>query len=155
MIKKILIGVDDSKYAENAAKYGFKLAETYNAHVGLVNILEPIAIPISGSGTDEILGTNLQSLGATDIDVLQAQTKISENIIEGTAKKFGGKLKVTHFNQYGSTGEGIIECSKEFKADLIVVGTHERTGLDRFFSGSVAEYVVRHSQVPVLVVPSS
>lgn len=153
MIKKILIGVDDSKYAENAAKYGFKLAETFNAHVGLVNILEPIAIPIAGSGADEILGTPMQGLGVSDIDVLQAQTRISENIIERTDKKFGGKLQVTHFNEYGSTGEAIIDCSREFKADLIVVGTHERTGFDRLFSGSVAEYIVRHSEIPVLVVP--
>jgi nucleotide-binding universal stress UspA family protein len=154
MIKKILIGVDDSKYAQNAAKYGFKLAETLNAHVGLVNILEPIAIPIAGSGADEILGSNLQSLGTADMDVIEAQAKISESIIERTAKKFGGNLKVTHFNEYGSTGEGIIACGKEFKADMIIIGTHERSGFDRLFSGSIAEYVVRHSPIPVLVVPS-
>jgi nucleotide-binding universal stress UspA family protein len=153
MIKKILIGVDDSKYAENAAKYGFKLAEIYNAHVGLVNILEPIAMPMSGTGADEILGASLQRINMSDMEVMDAQTQISERIIDGIAKKFAGKLLVTHFNEYGSTGEGIISCSKEFKADIIVVGTHERTGLDRFFSGSVAEYVVRHSDIPVLVVP--
>jgi nucleotide-binding universal stress UspA family protein len=154
MIKKILIGVDDSKYAENAASYGFKLAETFNAHVGLVNILEPIAIPIAGSGADEILGSGMQSLGAPNVDILEAQAKMSENIIEKTAKKFGGNVKITHLNEFGSTGEGIINSSKEFKADIIVIGTHERSGLDRLFSGSVAEYVIRHSEIPVLVVPS-
>lgn len=153
MIKKILIGIDDSKYAENAAKYGFELAATLNAHVGLVNILEPLAIPMAGSGADEILGTSIQGVGAPDIDMVEAQTKISENIIESTIKKFAGKTQVTHFNEYGSTGEGIISCSAEFKADIIVIGNHERSGLDRLFSGSVAEYVVRHSTIPVLVVP--
>lgn len=153
MIKKILIGIDDSKYAENAAKYGFKLAETLDAHVGLVNILEPLAIPMAGSGADEILGTSIQGVGAPDIDIIEAQNDISKNIIESTIKKYAGKTQVTQFNEYGTTGEGIISCSLEFKADLIVIGTHERTGLDRLFSGSVAEYVVRHSTIPVLVVP--
>jgi len=154
MIKKILIGIDDSKYAENAAKYGFKLAETLDAHVGLVNILEPMAIPMAGGGADEILGTSIQGIGTPDIDIIEAQTEISKNIIESTIKKYAGKTQVTQFNEYGTTGEGIISCSLEFKADIIVIGTHERTGLDRLFSGSVAEYVVRHSTIPVLVVPS-
>ena len=153
MIKKILIGIDDSKYAQNAAKYGFKLAETLDAHVGLVNILEPMAIPMTGSGADEILGTSIQGVGAPDIDIIEAQNDMSKNIIESTIKKYAGKTQVTQFNEYGSTGEGIIDCSLEFKADIIVIGTHERTGLDRLFSGSVAEYVVRHSTIPVLVVP--
>ncbi len=38
-------------------------------------------------------------------------------------------------------------------AKMIVIGTHSRTGIDRFFMGSVAEQVVRHSDIPVLVVP--
>jgi nucleotide-binding universal stress UspA family protein len=62
-------------------------------------------------------------------------------------------MQVTHFTEYGSTASGIIECSKEFGADLIVIGTHSRSGLDRLLMGSVAEHVVRHSEVPVLVVP--
>ena len=153
MIKKILIGIDDSKYAENAAKYGFKLAETLAAHVGLVNILEPMAIPMAGGGADEILGTSIQGVGTPNVDIIEVETRMSENIIESTIKKYAGKTQVTHFNEYGSTGEGIISCSLEFKADIIIVGTHERTGLDRLFSGSVAEYIVRHSTIPVLVVP--
>jgi nucleotide-binding universal stress UspA family protein len=62
-------------------------------------------------------------------------------------------LKVTYFTEYGLTADSILKCGSEFNADLIVVGTHSRTGLDRFFMGSVAEHVVRHSHVPVLVVP--
>jgi len=71
-----------------------------------------------------------------------------------TAKKYAGKTQITQFNEYGSTGEGIISCSKEFKADLVIIGTHHRSGLDRLLMGSIAEYVVRHSEIPVLVVPS-
>lgn len=154
MINKILIGIDDSKYAENVAKYGFKLAEALDAHVGLVNILEPLTIPVSGTGADEILGTSIQGIDAPDADVIAAQTNRSEQIVEDIVKKYAGKTQVTRFNEYGSTGEGIINCSAEFKADLIVIGTHEHSGLERLFSSSKAEYIVRHSHIPVLVVPS-
>jgi nucleotide-binding universal stress UspA family protein len=156
MIKKILIGIDDSTFAEAAAKYGFKLAETLNAQVGLVHMTEPVSINMpGGTGADEILGSPMQNFNATDnLEVLKAQDEIAESLMTRTAKKFGGSLEVTQFNEYGSTGEGIINCSHEFKADMIIIGTHRRTGLDRLLMGSIAEYVVRHSEIPVLVVPS-
>jgi nucleotide-binding universal stress UspA family protein len=154
MIKKILIGVDDSTYATHAAKYGFSLAETLGAHVALVHITEPMPIPTATTGTDEIMGVPIQHVDIDDPALLQAQQELSENILERVAKKYGGKTEITHFNEYGSTSEGIIECSQNFKADLIVLGTHHRTGLDRLISGSIAEQVVRHSKIPVLVVPS-
>ncbi len=155
MIKKILIGIDDSTYADAAAKYGFKLAETLDAHVGLVHMIEPVSLAMTNNGADEVLGSPLQNFDNTgNLELLKAQDEIAENLITSTAKKYGGKLQVTHFNEYGSTGEGIIDCSHEFKADLIIIGTHRRTGLDRLLMGSIAEYVVRHSEIPVLVVPS-
>jgi len=155
MITKILIGVDDSKYAEEAAKYGFDLAKKLDAHVGLVNIIEPLAVSEPNVGTTEIFGTPLQSLGSiNNIEISNAQNEVSENIIQRIAKEFGSGLDVTQFNDYGSTGEGIISCSAEFKADLIVVGTHHRSGFDRLFSSNVAEYLVHHSKIPVSVVPA-
>jgi nucleotide-binding universal stress UspA family protein len=153
MIRKILIGVDDSKFAEHAAKYGFELATSLGAHVGLVHIVEPMAIPLASSGANEILGTPMQGLGVNDMAVLDAQTDIGQTILENTARKFAGKLEVTNFSEFGSTADGIISCSLEFNADLIVIGTHSRSGFDRLISGNIAEDVVKNSTIPVLVVP--
>jgi nucleotide-binding universal stress UspA family protein len=152
-IKKVLIGIDDSKFAEHAAEYGFDIAHSFKAHVGLVHIVEPIAIPTTTNNSDVILGSAPQSLGLNDMEILNIQTDAAESLIDRTIKKFGNDLEVTHFNEYGDTADGIIECANKFNADLIVIGTHNRTGLDRFFMGSIAEHVVRHSEIPVLVVP--
>lgn len=150
--KKILIGIDNSKHAEHAAKTGFDLAKTFDAHVGLVHIIEPafVASPV----TDTTMGMPLQ--GAAEIggiEVLDIQNEVSENIIDRTIKTYAGELQVTVFTEYGSTADGILNCSKEFGADLIVMGTHSRTGLDRFIMGNVAENVIRTSEIPVLVIP--
>ncbi len=150
--KKILIGVDNSKYAEHAAKIGFGLAKSFNAHVGLVHIIEPafLAPPV----TDTTMGMPLQ--GGADIngmEVMDIQNEMSENIIDRTIKHYAGELLVTHFTEFGSTADGILNCSKEFAADLIVIGTHSRSGIDRLFMGSVAEDVIRTSTIPVLVIP--
>jgi nucleotide-binding universal stress UspA family protein len=150
-ISKILIGIDDSKYAEYAASYGFDIARTFNAHVGLVHIVEPSAM--ANTGDDSLTGMPMQSPIFNEMDILDMQRDQADNIIERTINKYADGLQVTHFNEYGSTADGILSCSKAFNADLIVIGTHGRTGIDRLLMGSVAENVVRNSHVPVLVVP--
>lgn len=152
-IQKILIAVDDSKYAENAAAFGFDIARTHNAEVGLVSIVEPIVYQPSGM-TDSITGIPvIEGPNINETDILKVQSESAENIVEQTIKKFAGNTRVTRFTEFGATADSILKCSREFNADLIVVGTHNRTGLDRLFMGSVAEHVVRHSHIPVLVVP--
>jgi nucleotide-binding universal stress UspA family protein len=150
-ISRILIGIDDSKFAEYAASYGFDIARTFNAHVGLVHIVEPAVTPEVSS--DSILGMSISTPDYNELNLLNIQKENAENIIDRTINKYGNDLQVTHFNEYGSTADGILNCSKEFKADLIVIGTHSRSGIDRLLMGSVAETVVRNSHVPVLVVP--
>ncbi|RYZ99193.1 MAG: universal stress protein [Sphingobacteriaceae bacterium] len=151
-ISKIIIGVDDSKYAHHAAKYGFGIARKFNAAVGLVNIIEPIVSPLDTS--DSILGMPLANVSAPEeIDLINSQSTMSERIIDRIIQEFGEGLSVSHFSEYGSTADGILQCSTEFGADLIVVGTHKRSGLDRLIMGDVAEGVTRHAKVPVLVVP--
>lgn len=150
-IQKILIAVDDSKEADNAAAYGFGLAHSYKAHVGLVNIVEPIIT--SSTDANLLTGSPFEPGLASDPEFINIQKEASQNTIQRTINNFAGDLEVTHFSEYGSTADGIIDCAAEFNADLIVVGTQHRSGFDRLLMGSVAEHVVRHSKVPVLVVP--
>ncbi|GAB2985008.1 universal stress protein [Mucilaginibacter puniceus] len=150
LIKKILIGIDNSSFAEHAAKYAFDMARTFKAKVGLVHIVEPNFMPPS-AGMDPLSGSLPNAIG--EAEIMNVQNDMSENLLEKIEKKFGKDLQVTHFNEFGDTADGIIDCSKDFGADLIVVGTHSRSGIDRLLMGSVAEHVVRHSEIPVLVVP--
>lgn len=149
-IKKILIGIDNTAFSEYAAKYGFNIAKTFNAKVGLVHIVEPTFMPPS-VGMDPLAGSMPNAIG--DAEIMDVQNEMSENLLEKTEKKFGKGLQVTHFNEFGDTADGIIDCSKEFGADMIILGTHSRSGIDRLLMGSIAEHVVRHSDIPVLVVP--
>lgn len=150
-IKKILIAVDDSKNSDHAAQYGFDMARIYHAQVGLVNIVEPIIAP--SSGNDIVTGMPFEPNLTNDPEFINIQKEASENIIHRTIKSYAGDLQVSQFTNYGTTADGILDCSKAFEADLIVIGTHSRTGLDRLLMGNIAEHVVRHAEVPVLVVP--
>ncbi len=149
--QRILIGIDDSKYSENAAEHGFELAHTFKAKVALVHIVEPVMV--SQTSDPGMAGAFLPPVGTDEVEIMNIREEQSGKLIESTIKRLGGDLEVTQFNEFGSTADAIIDCISKFNADLVVLGTHSRTGFDRFFMGSVAEDVVRHSPVPVLVVP--
>lgn len=150
-IQRILIAVDDSRYADHAAEIGFEMARFCNAEVGLVNIIEPIILPSSGS--DSITGITTDVSMVDESEMVRIQKEAAENTVRRIQEQYAEQLKITNFTEYGLTADGILKCSAEFGADMIVVGTHSRTGIDRLFMGSIAEHVVRHSRVPVLVVP--
>ena len=150
-IQKILIAVYDSRYADHAAEVGFEMARFCNAEVGLVNIIEPLILPSSGS--DSITGITTDVSMVNESEMVRIQKEAAENTVRRIQEQYAEQLKITNFTEYGLTADGILKCSAEFGADMIVVGTHSRTGIDRLFMGSIAEHVVRHSRVPVLVVP--
>ena len=152
--QKILIGIDDSKYADNAARYGFELAHKFNARVALVHIVEPVIVTTPVNDTS-MMGSLIPSIstGVEEVEIANIQEQFSQKLISDTIAKYGENLQITQFSEYGSTAEALVECAAQFNADLIVIGTHSRTGLDRFLMGSIAESIVRHSPVAVLVVP--
>lgn len=152
-ITKILIGIDESVYADHAAAYGFNLARKLNSAVGLVTIIEPVAAAVTPM-TDTTFGLPFEGTAdITSMDLIEAQNQSADSLLDRMIKKYGADLQVTQFTDHGSSDEGIILCAAQFGANLIVLGTHHRSGFDRLLMGSVAEQVVRNSTIPVLVVP--
>jgi len=152
-INKILIGIDESKYADHAAQYGFNLARKLNALVGIVSIVEPMPASVTPL-TDTGFGMPFE--GAPDVngvELMETQNQAADNLLNRIVAKYGADMQVTQYTDYGSSADGIINCSITFGANLIVIGTHKRSGFDRLLMGSVAEEVVRNADVPVLVVP--
>jgi nucleotide-binding universal stress UspA family protein len=152
-ITRILIGIDESIYADHAAQYGFNLARKLNAAVGIVNIIAPV--PVTGSPmTDTTFGLSFD--GGADInsaELIEAQNQSADTLMSRVIQSYGSDLQVTQFTDYGSSADGIINCAAQFAANLIVIGTHHRSGLDRLLMGSVAADVVKNANMPVLVVP--
>jgi len=152
-ITRILIGIDDSKYADHAAQYGFDLARKLNATVGIVSIVEPIPAAVTPINDT---GFGMPFEGAADInsvELMETQNQAADSLLNRIIAKYGTDMEVTQYTDYGSSADGIVNCSATFGANLIIIGTHKRSGFDRLLMGSVAEDVVRHADVPVMVVP--
>ena len=152
-ITKILIGIDESKYADNAAQYGFNLARKLNAAVGIVSIVEPIPASVTPL-SDTSFGMPFEAAAdVNSVEMMETQNQAADSLLNRIVAKYGTDMQVTQYTDYGSSADGIVNCAATFLADLIIVGTHKRSGFDRLLMGSVAEDVVRHANIPVMVVP--
>jgi nucleotide-binding universal stress UspA family protein len=141
-IKRILVPVDFSEVAPILAKWAKGFAKQLNAKIILTYILEDLS-------TYEGIFVDLKTL-----------TELENTLYEGAKKSMEDFLK-EHFSDFtdvepvlekGDVVETILRVAQEKGADLIVIGTHGRKGLDRILFGSVAEGVVKNSPIPVVTI---
>jgi universal stress protein A len=138
-ITRILVPIDFSRHADAAMRYALELARPFQAAVHLVNVVEdPLA---AGVWSSEIY--------TADIEELQI------NLVRDAEKRLRGCVPpdagtVTTEVRRGPAAKQILETAYERGADLIVMGTHGRTGLAHVVMGSVAEKVLRLASCPVL-----
>lgn len=138
---KILIAVDDSQYAAAALSHGVALAAALHAEVALAHAVDVRAaiVPDAGMASEEIL-KGLREAGRA--------------ILDRAAASVGQGLKpAATFLLEGVVPDELVAAAMTWGATHMVVGTHGRTGLSRLLMGSTAEQVIRHSKVPVVVVP--
>lgn len=139
--QRILIAVDSSEYAMQAAKRGLELAHALHAQAALLYVVD----------TAKAMG-NIDA-GISPENALIVLKREAEETLGQLARMYNGS-ELMKFMPEGHPVEEIIGTAASWNADLIVMGTHGRTGLAHLFAGSVAEQVLRHARIPVMVVPS-
>jgi nucleotide-binding universal stress UspA family protein len=140
--KRILCPVDFSETARAAMETAIELAAKFDAEVLLVH-----AYPIPGytfpDGSAVASSRMLQELADEATRHLEEWREL--------AVKAGAK-KVSVETSVGDPAGEIVRIASEAKADLVVMGTHGRTGIEHALMGSIAERVVRRAKCPVLTV---
>jgi nucleotide-binding universal stress UspA family protein len=142
-MKKILVPIDFSAQAEYAAKIAAKIAEQTNSELHLLHMLELPTEVIDPSNYG-----NQNNSPFTLLYMKRAQQKF-EKI---TKRYFLRNVKVIRSVFFHATFDGIINESKKQNVDLIVMGSQGVSGFEEMFVGSNTEKVVRHSDIPVLVI---
>ena len=143
-ITKILVPVDFSPHAERAFRYATTLARRLGAQLGLVHVVEDPFV--TGAWNSEIYVPNIPEL-LQDL-IAGAERELATLKASDAAKGLTVETAVIT----GRPSHTLVEHAKEGGFDLIVMGTHGRTGLAHVVMGSVAERVVRKAPCPVLTV---
>lgn len=140
-MSKIMIAVDLSSYSASVIAAGMQLARTTQSPVILTSILDrnTEVVPVI-----EAVSPSADELNGRLKDIIAHLENYREQYPDVT-------VAVTA--TLGSPKEDILEQATEESATMLVIGTHGRTGLDHLLIGSTAEFVIRHSSIPVLVVP--
>ena len=152
-MKKILIGVDYADTAQKIAEKGYALAKSMGAQVILLHVISDY-VYYSSLDYSPILGyDSFSNLGALQANTVEELKVAAQNYLEVTKQHLGDETIQTVVKE-GDFGEAILEAASELKVDIIVMGTHGRHGLDKILMGSVAEKVLRHSLVPLFIIPT-
>jgi universal stress protein A len=143
-LKQILHPTDFSEHSAEATKYACALVEQFQAELHLLHVVEKL-----GSTIPEAV---IEMASALDDYLEKAEIKALEKLSHVLDPTWEKGRQVTLATRLGSPFVNIIEYAREHQIDLIVMGTHGRTGLSHVLIGSVAERVVRMAPCPVLTV---
>ena len=142
MIKRILCPTDFSAHSAAALTYAIRLAEGLEADVTLLHVCS-VALHVMPVG-------EYTSMDDTTVLMKAAQHEL-EVWVEKYSKQTSRELE--WLLDHGDAYKRINAVTESLHADLIVMGTHGRSGLSRLVMGSVVERVVRTSSRPVLTIP--
>ncbi len=140
-LRQILVPTDFSDHSRQAADYACELAKRFEARIHLLHVVEPLtmAMPSPGAPLPEQLMSN-------------AEEDANNQIEKWLSSPEEQALSVTRCVRRGAPFLEIIRYANVNNIDLIVMGTHGRSGLKHALIGSVAERVVRKASCPVLSV---
>jgi nucleotide-binding universal stress UspA family protein len=144
-IRKILVPIDFSESSRAAFEYAVELARPFGATLDVVHVWQAPAF---------ISTATLPEVPTIDAGLVQLVKNNAEQAVArfaADARARGVSLGQTRCEP-GAPPRAIVDIAKAENYDLIVIGTHGRTGLSHAVMGSVAERVVRHAECPVLTV---
>jgi nucleotide-binding universal stress UspA family protein len=137
-IGTILLATDLGPASSDAVDEAIDLAQRLRSQLLVLSVIEPANLRLPG--------------GRTAARVDQVRDERSRVAAAFAARGRNAGVPVRFLIWDGDPRDAILEAATAEGADLIVVGTHGRGGLERLLLGSVSEHVIRHADVPVLVV---
>ncbi len=144
MFKHILLATDGSPASEHAAQLAVGLARTHGSRLTAVYVVDPY--PFIGVGEINPMGFQAY-MSAAQQQAAYAHARVEELCKQGDKPV---TLQARLVEDVGAAS-GIVQTAEAEGADLVVVGSHGRTGISRLMLGSVSTKVVAESKVPVLV----
>jgi nucleotide-binding universal stress UspA family protein len=153
-MKKVLIALDYDPSAQKIAETGYALAKSMNARIVLLHVISDAA-SYSSLNYSPIMGfDSFNNLDLIEPDTIEELLKKSAREYLDKTKQHLGDETIETVVKDGDLGNSILDTATEMKADVIVMGTHSRRGLDKILMGSVAEKVLHHSSIPLFIIPT-
>ncbi len=138
--KKILIAVDDSAVAAHAADVGFDLAVQLGAEVALVTVVDPATAPSSGES------------GISMSEWMSFVKRDAKTLLHAYASRRTLTPPPLLFVEDGKPSAQLVEAARNWRADLMVIGSNSRSSVADALLGGVARGVLHHAPCPVMLI---
>ena len=140
----ILLAIDGSKFSQSAIQAVMAQANPKDSALRVVHVVEPIP---------EYADSLSWGYGLQSTEVLQEEREQGQGLVARAAQQLrDAGFEVATTVEVGDAKAVILDAAAEWPADLIVLGSHGRKGLERFLMGSVSEAVARHAPCSVEIV---
>lgn len=151
MYSKILLPTDGSKNSERAIAHALTIAEFEDAEIVVLNVVD--SVYLTGLPEEDLITKSEMILEEESKKVTSRVEEIIKKLEEEKGSK-SKEIKVTTKTIEGNAADVILKVSENEDIDLIVIASSGKHMLDRFLLGSVTEKTVRHTKVPILVIPT-
>lgn len=143
MYETVLIPTDGSEHANLAAEHALELARAFDATVHVLGVVDirDAAGPFDAGGVNQAFVESLESQAEEHVDAVETLATDTDSIETAVRR--------------GQPADAIVDYAAEIDCDMIVMGTHGRTGIHRYVAGSVTERVVRLADAPVFTARKS
>jgi len=151
--KKVLIALDYNPTAQKVAEYGFSIASAMNSEIVLLHVISEPVYYSSGNYSSIMGFTGFLNFDPSQLNVIEELKKASLRFLEKTKHHLGDDSMDT-FVVEGDCGNSILMTAKDLHADIIVMGSHSQKWLENIVMGSVTEKVLRHTSIPLFIIPT-
>lgn len=149
-MKKVLIAIDYNPHSEIVVQQGYELAKTMDAQICLVHVLAEVHY--YGMNYPAFMGYEGYNEMQVDIEISSQLRKVAEDFLKTAADHLNDPAVTTHLAE-GNTASALLDYAEEWQADLIVMGTHSHSVLEKVLMGTTASHVLEKTKVPVYMVP--
>lgn len=152
-MKKVLIALDYNPTAKDVAEVGYTLAKTMGAETVLLHVISD-AMYYTSTDYSPIMGfPGFMNVGSSLLESAEQLRKDSLDFLNKTKQHLGDENIKTIISE-GDFAETILNTAKDVKADVIVIGSLSRKWLENIVMGSVTEKVLRHTSIPLFIIPT-
>lgn len=143
MYDEILVATDGSEPAQKALQHAARLAASMGARLHVLCVVQTGFSPAGPEYPTQAYA-----------DLVESRRQTAQDLVDPLVKELvaDGLEAIGYVREGKRASEAIVETARHEEVDLIVIGTHGRSGLQRFLLGSVAEGVLRSAEVPVMAI---
>lgn len=149
-MKKVLIAIDYHPISEKVTDAGYELAQNLNAQVCLIHVLDDVGF--YGAQYPTFMGYDGYTGMGPDLDLAMEMRNIAEEFMDKAKTHLNDENVMTHLAE-GDTAKSILKYGEEWGANLLVMGTHSHSVLEKLLLGTVAEKILEKTKIPVYLVP--